>query len=319
MLLARQGDTVAARRARETLRLEQKLLDPAWGGAYQYSAGGNWDEPHFEKLIYIQSQVMQTYALAYAQWKDESYLKAAENIHRYVEAFLTSPDGAFYVSQDADVVEGEHAGDYFKLDDGGRRRVGVPRVDTHLYARENGWMIAALCQLYMVTHDSATLEQAVRAANWVIANRSLPDGGFRHDDVDAAGPYLGDTLAMGRAFLALYQATGNADWLTRARATLPFIAANFTVENGAGYLTSKAPAGAATQVRPERDENVAVARFSHALYRDTQDPLALKISQQAMRYLVTPQIAVRALSGGELLAISEVSMAALKTQRPAGY
>jgi hypothetical protein len=62
---------------------------------------------------------------------------------------------------------------------------------------------------------------------------------------------------------------------------------------------------------------VAAARFSHALYEETKDPLALKISQQAMRYLVTPEIAIRALSGGELLAISEFSLAGPKVQHPA--
>ena len=57
-------------RVRDTLRLEQKIQDPVWGGAYQYSAGGDWDEPHFEKLISIQAQVMRIYALAYAQFND---------------------------------------------------------------------------------------------------------------------------------------------------------------------------------------------------------------------------------------------------------
>src|SRR4029077_16113536 len=30
------------------------------------------------------------------------------------------------------------------------------------------------------------------------------DGGLRHDEEDVAGPYLGDTLSMGRGFLTLY-------------------------------------------------------------------------------------------------------------------
>jgi len=89
-----------------------------------------------------------------AVFNDPAYLKAAKDIHRYVGGFLMSPDGAFYVSQDADLVRGEHSGEYFSLGDAARRKLGVPAIDRHLYAREQGWMVQALVQLY-----SATLEE----------------------------------------------------------------------------------------------------------------------------------------------------------------
>ena len=311
MVLARGGDAQAERRVRDTLRLEQKIQDPVWGGAYQYSAGGDWDEPHFEKLISIQAQVMRTYALAYAQFKDGKYLAVAERVHRYLKSFLTSPDGAFYVSQDADLIEGQHSGEYFKLDDAGRRKLGVPRVDKHLYARENGWMIAALADLYAVSGDKEDLDDAVRSAEWVVANRALTGGGFRHDESDAAGPYLGDTVAMGQAFLALYRVTADTRWLERAKATLPFIAANFSSPNKNGYLTSKAAIDQFSHRFQERDENVAVARFSGLMFQYAGDAQAQAIADQAMRYLATPAIAVRWLSGGELLAIYENTHAPL--------
>ena len=79
----------------------------------------------------------------------------------------------------------------------------MPRVDEHLYARENGLVITGLAALYAVSGDDSCLTEARRAAAWVTAQRALPGGGFRHDTADAAGPYLADTLAMGRAFLAL--------------------------------------------------------------------------------------------------------------------
>ena len=311
MVLAREGDATAAKRVRDTLRLEQKIQDPVWGGAYQYSAGGDWDEPHFEKLISIQAQVMRIYALAYTQFHEEAYLRTAEGIAEYVQGFLTSDDGAFYVSQDADLVEGEHGGEYFKLDDAGRRAKGIPRVDKHEYARENGWMIASLAELYAASGDKKYLDAAVRSAEWVMAHRGLDGGGFRHDEFDAAGPYLGDTLAMGQAFLALYQVTADKQWLDRAKATVPFIAANFSARNGVGYVTSKAPTDKYSQAFAERDENVALARFANALYRETGDTKAQAVTEQTMRYLVTPVIATRPLSGGELLAVYETTHAPL--------
>ena len=44
----------------------------------------------------------------------------------------------------------------------------------------------------------------------------IDGGGFRHDAMDVAGPYLGDSVAAARLFLALYAATGERPWL-RAR------------------------------------------------------------------------------------------------------
>jgi uncharacterized protein YyaL (SSP411 family) len=41
--------------------------------------------------------------------QDARYLEAAKSIRRYVRSFLTSPEGVFYVSQDADLVQGEHS------------------------------------------------------------------------------------------------------------------------------------------------------------------------------------------------------------------
>ena len=311
MVLAREGDATAAKRVRDTLRLEQKIQDPVWGGAYQYSAGGDWDEPHFEKLISIQAQVMRAYALGYAQFHEEAYLHTAERIADYVQGFLTSPESAFYVSQDADLVEGEHGGEYFKLDDAGRRAKGIPRVDRHEYARENGWIIAALADLYAAGGDKKYLDAAERSAAWVIEHRALDDGGFRHDERDAAGPYLGDTLAMGQAFLALYRVTADKQWLDRAVATMPFVAANFSARNGAGFLTSKAPTDRYSHTFAERDENVALARFANLLYQYTGDGKTQAVAAQTMRYLATPAIAIEPLSGGELLAVYETSHAPL--------
>jgi hypothetical protein len=301
-LLAKRGDKLQEQRVRETLEAAQKLLDPVWGGSYQYSTDGIWTEPHFEKLLYIQAQTLRTYAQAYGQWGTPEYLAAAQNVHRYVRGFLTSPDGAFYVSQDADLVAGEHSDSYFKLDDAKRRAMGIPRVDKHLYARENGWMINALCALYAVTGDASTLEEAERSARWSIAHRSRVGGGFAHGEHDAAGPYLGDSLAMGQAFLALYETTGDRAWLKRAQAARKFIGASFAASTGAGFVTSKTSTDRAYKPHPERDENAQLARFANLLAQYTGDHGDQETATRAMRYLATREVAIAWLSAPVLLA-----------------
>ncbi len=193
------GDHEAERMARETLDAQRQLIDPVWGGVDQYSTDGDWVHPHFEKIMQFQAEDLRVYAEAYAQWKDPKYLEAAQKIRGFLRDFLTSPEGAFYTSQDADVVDGEHSADYFALNDSERRAKGIPKVDQHIYPRENGWAINALATLYGVTGDETALADATRAAEWIIANRALPNGGFRHDEKDAVGPFLGDNVYLPRA------------------------------------------------------------------------------------------------------------------------
>jgi uncharacterized protein len=170
MRLAAHGNVEAAKRAADTLHNATALLDPAWGGMYQYSVGGHWSGPHFEKLISIQADALREYSLAYAQTQNRENLSALQSVQRYVMTFLRSPStGAFSVSQDADLHDGQENASYFKLSDRERRAKGVPRIDTHIYAQENGWMIAALCVDYAATGDASALSQTRRAADWIAA------------------------------------------------------------------------------------------------------------------------------------------------------
>jgi uncharacterized protein len=307
MDLAADGNEQAAKMVRQTLTAELNLLDPAWGGVYQYSVGGVWTEPHFEKIMSHQSEDLRIYSLAYAQWHDPADLNAAESIHKFLTTFLQSPTGAFYASQDADLIDGKHSANYFKLDDQSRRKLGLPRVDKHIYARENGWAITGIIALYDATGEQKYLDAATRAAKWIIQNRSLPGGGFRHDNVDAAGPYLGDTLAMSRAFLALYGATGDRTWLRRAESGVHFITENFADANGAGFLTTKIPTDQAYAPHQQRDENVTMVRVASLLFHYTGNSTYRKTANTAMRYLSAADIAENIPVASVLLADRDIT------------
>jgi uncharacterized protein YyaL (SSP411 family) len=305
LLRAAQGDSQAEANTRRTLTAALKLVDPAWGGVYQYSTDSDWDHPHYEKIMAMQAEPLRLYALAYGQFGDARYLQAVRDIHRYATTFLRSPEGAFYTSQDADLVRGEHSEKYFALNDAGRRKLGVPVVDKHRYARENGWMIHALATAYTVTGDGTYLDDAQRAARWIIANRSLPGGGFRHDERDVAGPYLEDALAMSEAFLALYTATGDRKWLASAESGAAFIEQHFRGPLP-GYLTSAPRAGSKLQPKSNIDENIPLARFANLLHRYTGNARYRTMSDYALRMLVTDQVASSQLTApGILLAAFE--------------
>jgi uncharacterized protein len=295
LLRARRGDAAAAKMARQTIDGERNLLDPAWGGVYQYSTGGVWSEPHFEKIMSMQAGNLRVASLAYALWHEKRDLEMAQAIHRYLVTFLRSPEGAFYTSQNADLIDGRHAGDYFALGDAQRRMKGIPRVDKHLYARENGLAIEALATLAACTGDVSALTEARTAAEWVIAHLHRAGGGFNHGvqpASNAGGPYLGDTLSMGRAFLSLYAATGERIWLRRAQESAAFIETTFRFNPG--YVT--APHGTW-----ERDENCELARFANLLQHYDGDKKHEAMARNAMRYLAAPEVAAPAPVGNVLL------------------
>lgn len=304
-----QGDEREARKARQTLDASYNLIDPVWGGIYQYSTGGDWHYPHFEKIMTSQAGYLRIYALAYAQWQDPDDLRAARSTIDYLNTFLSGPDGAFYTSQDADVVPGQHSAGYFEKDDEARRQEGIPRVDTHRYARENGWAIEALTRFHDATGDTAALDRARQAARWVLAERRLPGGGFRHDAEDPAGPYLGDSLAMGRACLSLYRSTAERPWLDCATGAAGFIDRHFR-QDGAGFITSVAEPGVPVAPAARIEENISVTRFANLLHHYTGDTAWRALAEHGMRYLATPAIATaRVEEAGILLADQELARA----------
>lgn len=284
---ARRRDKPEAERAKTTLRLNLKLQDPAWGGVYQYSVEG-WDEHHFEKIMSSQATNLTAYSLGLRMWNDPKYRGALDGLYRYLTTFLVAPDGGFYTSQDADLIPGKHSEGFFKLSDAARRKQGIPRVDTHQYARENGLAAEALCQLYAATGEAKHLDTAKRAVEWAMAKRSLSGGGFRHDEKDVAGPYLADNLAMGRALLSLYMVTAERPWLQKALASLKFIDGKFR-RDGGGFISAQAVSKQLV-AQPIRDENTQLARFANLLHHYTGDSSARAAADHAMKYLASKQI-----------------------------
>jgi len=317
MLLGTAGDQSAVKRAIGTLDGQLNLLDPVWGGVYQYSTDGDWKHAHFEKIMQMQGENLRIYALGSMLYKKPAYLNAAKSIASYLEKFMTSPDGAFYTSQDADLVPGQHSQDYFDLNDAARRKRGIPRIDKHVYSRENGWAINGMAHLYMATGDERYLNDATKAADWIVQNRSIDGGGFRHDEKDNAGPFLGDSLAMGRAFLALYEATADRKWLDRAQGCADFIGKHFNnyldddKSKTAGYVTADPSSSKVAKPVPLLDENIMLARFSNLLFQYTGKKDYQLMSQQTMRYLSTPSVARirKILVGGILIADRQIGSA----------
>ncbi len=287
------GNQLAMTKVRRTLDANRNLIDPVWGGVFQYSDEVDWKSPHFGKLLSDQADDLRLYSEAYSRWHRKSDLDAAQRIYGYLTAFLSAPDGGFYVGQDANVSTKLTALEYYAKDDGGRRAAGMPRIDMHEFSRETGWAIRALCKYHDVSGDAEALNRAERGARWALSARAVADGGFSHGAPQApgafAGPFLDDNIAMAQALLALYRSTGDRDWLKAAVATLDYIDGNFR-DPRAGYVNSPAPSRIADGTRERlRDvaQNAALARTANMLHHYTALDRHLRIAQHAMKYVAS--------------------------------
>ncbi|MCC6791729.1 MAG: thioredoxin domain-containing protein [Thermomicrobiales bacterium] len=102
------GDTMSARMLRVTLdkMASGGIYDQIGGGFHRYAVDAIWLVPHFEKMLYDNAQLARNYLDAFRLFGEPSYRRIATEILDYTLREMTSPDGGFYATQDAD-SEGE--------------------------------------------------------------------------------------------------------------------------------------------------------------------------------------------------------------------
>ena len=274
------GEAKWHERALTTLGNEIKLLDPVWGGMYQYSVGGVWDDPHFEKIGAIQAGALEILALAYRRTGEARWRTAAHLQRSYLLDHMQHADGGFFTSQDADLQRPGQppvlGADYYALGDAGRRKLGVPRTDESRYADINGRTIVALCRLYAAVpgpeggDDLTALAAALKAGERLLAVHKAPGGGFRHAAGDTGLLHLRDQAAVGRGLLALYRVTGDPRWLDEARVLAKFMHEMLAEREHGGFFAHTLDPGAVgvfAERRKPIEENAMAARFMLELHR----------------------------------------------------
>lgn len=307
------GNPEATKRALFSLEKERALIDPVWGGVYQYSAGKDWNHPHYEKLMTYQAENLEAYALAYAASKDAGFLSDANKIASYLNTFLSNKDGAFLVTQDADSGAHDHGakfvdGDvYYRLDDAHRRALGIPRVDDHVYAHENGLGIAAFVTFAKATGDAGALPRARRAADLLLKTAVDSDGSVKRGESRVR--FLADAAALGRALAMLADATKDPGYKDAAVKIAAAMERDF---GGGDLLFAHTVDPGAAGVFKHREQpfvhNVTAARFLAALSNLTGDAAYRARAQKILAGLATPRrLDERGrMVGHYLLALDEV-------------
>src|SRR5690242_2676866 len=82
------------------------IYDHVGGGFSRYSVDERWLTPHFEKMLYDNAQLLELIALAHQRSGKPIYRTRAQETVAWLKREMTTPEGAFCASLDAD-SEGE--------------------------------------------------------------------------------------------------------------------------------------------------------------------------------------------------------------------
>ncbi|WP_345124306.1 thioredoxin domain-containing protein [Hymenobacter antarcticus] len=313
------------------------IYDQIGGGFARYSTDADWFAPHFEKMLYDNGQLVSLYAHAYKVTKNPLYAEVIRETLAFIQREMTSPEGGFYASLNAD-SEGEEGkfyvwtqeemqqaleekparlvGDYFQVKKAGNWERGEnilhrestkeafaksngltadqwdkllsnarekllkergkrtrPSTDDKVLTSWNALMLKGYIDAYLALGDEAYLQTALQNARFLEKNMVRKDGRLWRNYKDgkpSIDAFLDDYALLAEAYIHLYQATLDVQWLTRARGITDYAVAHFRdAKSGLFFYTSGLTGGLVVR-KMELTDNVMPASNSvmaNVLYR----------------------------------------------------
>ena len=282
------------------------IYDHLAGGFARYATDADWKVPHFEKMLYDNGQLVSLYAHAYQVTNEPQYVKVVKETLNFIQTAMTSPDGGFYSSLNAD-SEGEEGTfyvwtkeeiertldkkssdvfiDYYTITEKGnwehkknvlyrsaspdelahhhqvtvteleqivkaaqeqllavRNKRIHPSLDDKILTSWNALMLSGYVDAYWALTEPAYLDVALSNAQFLKENMLHEDGKLWRSysngkpSIDA---FLDDYALLANAYLKLYQATFDIEWLKLARSITEYAILHFQDEaTGFFYYTS---------------------------------------------------------------------------------
>ena len=237
-LMARYGLTGD----RAILGMVETTLQGMWHGIYdrkdqgffRYSVSRDWKIPHYEKMLVSNANLAMAYLEAFQITRKAVYRNAVVGVLHYLLSTLHNPEeGLFFASQDADEP-------FYQMSWKDRNTTSPPPVDRTFYAGWNALAAHALIQSANVLGAPLYRRLGVSVLEKLWAESWSSAGGLqrRAGDLSDASPVLADQVYFLRAWLALYESSGLAEYLARAVAVAESGEKLFSASNGGCYDTT---------------------------------------------------------------------------------
>jgi uncharacterized protein YyaL (SSP411 family) len=232
--LADRGTPAARDLADRTMRTmaASSLRDPVEGGFFRYAVQRDWTEPHYERMLSDNAQLLRIAATL-------GHAETAAGIASFLLEVLRLPSGAFASAQDSesdlDGVRSE--GGYYALDAAERGRYPRPALDAKVLTGLNGFAIGALAEAGVRFDRTDWVEGARAAADAVLAAHRTAEGLARAslDGVlSEARATLEDYGGLAGGLLRLALATGEVSHAVVARELIEACAHGGDVRSPAG-------------------------------------------------------------------------------------
>ena len=227
---------------RDILGMIETTLQGMWHGIYdrkdqgffRYAVSRDWKVPHYEKMLVSNASLAMAYLEGFQIARKATYKAAADGILHYLMTTLFSTgQGLFFASQDADEP-------FYQMSWKGRDSATPPPVDRTFYAGWNALAAHALIQASSVLGSLAYRQVGADILEKLWGESWTTEGGLRRraGELSDATPILTDQVDFLRAWLALYQSTGQPDCLARAVEIAGAVERLFGAPNGGCYDTT---------------------------------------------------------------------------------
>ncbi|MET1052945.1 MAG: thioredoxin domain-containing protein [Mycetocola sp.] len=208
------------------------LRDRVEGGFFRYATKRDWSDPHYERMLYDNALLLDTYTTAWVDDGTRAWARdAADGVAGFLRSVMQLPTGGFASAQDSEsTIDGMRSeGGYYAADAADRQLLDPPALDEKVLAGWNGLAIAAMARASFVFDRPEWLESARWAADYLLENHIDGDGLLVRASVaerrSAARATLEDYGMLADGLLVLATVTGEPAYAIAGRSLVDGILA----------------------------------------------------------------------------------------------
>ncbi|MEO6547327.1 MAG: thioredoxin domain-containing protein [Ferruginibacter sp.] len=267
------------------------LYDQVGGGFARYTTDSLWRQPHFEKMLCDNAQLISLYTHAYQLTKDSFFKNIASESIAFVERELTATNGGFYCSLNADTKSGE--GEFYKWTGADFSKVlnsnDATLVKTYFHVSDEGTAKNGKSILFAEQEPVVFAASNNLAASTFESMLNQSKASLLKDRNKRPKPTVDEKILtawnglMMQAYVDAYVAFGDPVYLERAKTSISFLKKHMIGEDGhlwRSFVNDKAT------VDGFLDDYAFVAKALVRLYEVTFDKECLLLADKICTYVV---------------------------------